>query len=362
MGIASERGGRFALPSSRAGRRLEARHVAAEDVPVELRGAGQASRQVNNFCSPDAFEADRLIAVEVLTPAGNWSSYPPHKHDEDIPGVETALEEIYYFEVARDGFGYQRVYGSGPGREIDITAEVRTGDVIVMPHGYHGPSMAAPGYDLYYLNVMAGPGERAWRFTDDPEHAWIRDTLGRAGARSARAADAEEARMRLTVAQALVRFLAAQYTERDGVEQRLIAGCFGIFGHGNVAGVGQALLESSDLPYYQARNEQGMVHTAVGYARMKNRLSTLACTSSIGPGATNMVTGAALATINRLPVLLLPGDLFATARPAPCCRNSRTRSRSTSRSTTASVPSRASSIASTVPSSCPRVCWRRCGC
>ena len=176
VALASERGGRFALPSSRAGRRLEARYVAAHDVPVELRGAGQASRQVNNFCSPEAFEADRLIAVEVLTPGGNWSSYPPHKHDEDIPGKETVLEEIYYFEVAKNGFGYQRVYGSGPGREIDITQEVRTGDHIVMPYGYHGPSMAAPGYDLYYLNVMAGPGERAWRFTDDPAHAWIRDT------------------------------------------------------------------------------------------------------------------------------------------------------------------------------------------
>jgi 5-deoxy-glucuronate isomerase len=174
--VASERGGRFSLPSSRAGRRLEARYVEAKDVPVELRGAGQASRQVNNFCSPEAFEADRLIAVEVLTPGGNWSSYPPHKHDEEIPGVETALEEIYYFEVANGGFGFQRVYTSGPGREIDITQEVRTGDCIVMPHGYHGPSMAAPGYDLYYLNVMAGPGERAWRFTDDPQHAWIRDT------------------------------------------------------------------------------------------------------------------------------------------------------------------------------------------
>ncbi len=174
--VASERGGRFALPSSRAGRRLEARYVAADDVPVELRGAGQASRQVNNFCSPEAFEADRLIAVEVLTPGGNWSSYPPHKHDEEIPGVETALEEIYYFEVDNGGFGYQRVYGSGPGREIDITKEVRTGDYVVMPHGYHGPSMAAPGYDLYYLNVMAGPGERVWRFTDDPAHAWIRDS------------------------------------------------------------------------------------------------------------------------------------------------------------------------------------------
>jgi 5-deoxy-glucuronate isomerase len=174
--ITSDRGGRFALPSARAQRRLAARKVAADDVPVELRGAGQASRQVNNFCAPEALEADRLIAVEVLTPAGNWSSYPPHKHDEDKPGEETVLEEIYYYEVAGGGFGYQRVYGSGPGREIDVCAEVRSGDAIVMPHGYHGPSMAAPGYDLYYLNVMAGPGERAWRFTDDPEHAWIRET------------------------------------------------------------------------------------------------------------------------------------------------------------------------------------------
>lgn len=174
--LASEGGGRFALPSARARRRLPVRYVAAADVAVELRGAGQASRQVNNFCAPEALEADRLIAVEVLTPSGNWSSYPPHKHDEDKPGQETVLEEIYYYEVARGGFGYQRVYGSGPGREIDVCSEVRSGDAIVMPYGYHGPSMAAPGYDLYYLNVMAGPGERAWRFTDDPEHAWIRDT------------------------------------------------------------------------------------------------------------------------------------------------------------------------------------------
>jgi 5-deoxy-glucuronate isomerase len=179
--IASERGGRFALPSARAARRLDPVRVAAEDIPVELRGAGSASRQVNNFCGPDAAFADRLIAVEVLTPAGNWSSYPPHKHDEDVPGVETALEEIYYYEVAESpsgapGFGYQRVYSSGPGRDIDVTAEVRSGDAIAMPHGWHGPSMAPPGYDLYYLNVMAGPGERAWRFRDDPAHAWIRAT------------------------------------------------------------------------------------------------------------------------------------------------------------------------------------------
>ncbi|WP_327717203.1 3D-(3,5/4)-trihydroxycyclohexane-1,2-dione acylhydrolase (decyclizing) [Streptomyces sp. NBC_00490] len=118
---------------------------------------------------------------------------------------------------------------------------------------------------------------------------------------------------RLTVAQALVRFLAAQYTERDGVRQRLIGATWGIFGHGNVAGLGQALIEyGDDMPYHQGRNEQSMVHAAIGYARQSNRLSTHAVTTSIGPGATNLVTGAALATINHLPVLLLPGDTFAT--------------------------------------------------
>ncbi|MER7481060.1 3D-(3,5/4)-trihydroxycyclohexane-1,2-dione acylhydrolase (decyclizing) [Streptomyces sp. NPDC126510] len=121
---------------------------------------------------------------------------------------------------------------------------------------------------------------------------------------------------RLTVAQALVRFLSAQYTERDGVRQRLIGATWGIFGHGNVAGIGQALLEhAGEMPYHQGRNEQAMVHAAVGYARQSNRLSTHAVTTSIGPGATNLVTGAALATVNHLPVLLLPGDIFAT-RPA----------------------------------------------
>jgi 3D-(3,5/4)-trihydroxycyclohexane-1,2-dione acylhydrolase (decyclizing) len=123
---------------------------------------------------------------------------------------------------------------------------------------------------------------------------------------------------RITAAQALVRFLAAQHVERDGVEQRFFEGCFGIFGHGNVAGIGQALYQHPDLlTYYQARNEQAMVHAASGFARMKNRLATLACTTSIGPGATNLVTGAALATVNRLPVLLLPGDVFASRRPDP---------------------------------------------
>ena len=123
---------------------------------------------------------------------------------------------------------------------------------------------------------------------------------------------------RLTAAQALIEFLANQYIERDGVEHGFIGGCFGIFGHGNVGGIGEALFERPDLlTYYQARNEQAMVHTAAGYARMHNRLGALACTTSIGPGATNMVTGAALATVNRLPVLLLPGDVFASRRPDP---------------------------------------------
>jgi len=124
--------------------------------------------------------------------------------------------------------------------------------------------------------------------------------------------------IRLTAAQALVRFLAAQRVERDGVERRFFGGCFGIFGHGNVGGIGQALHERPDLlAYHQARSEQGMVHVAAGYARTRNRLGALVCTTSIGPGATNMLTGAALATVNRLPVLLLPGDVFASHRPDP---------------------------------------------
>jgi 3D-(3,5/4)-trihydroxycyclohexane-1,2-dione acylhydrolase (decyclizing) len=124
--------------------------------------------------------------------------------------------------------------------------------------------------------------------------------------------------MRLTMAQALVRFLGAQLSERDGRQQKLLGGVFGIFGHGNVAGIGQALHQSGGaLRYYQCRNEQAMVHTAAAFAKATNRLRTLACTTSIGPGATNMITGAAGATINRLPVLLLPGDIFAGRGPAP---------------------------------------------
>lgn len=122
---------------------------------------------------------------------------------------------------------------------------------------------------------------------------------------------------RLTVSQATIEYLKNQYVERDGIQNRFFAGCLGIFGHGNVAGIGQALHQSPDFPFYVARNEQGMVHTAAAFAKVKNRLQTFVCTSSIGPGATNMITGAAAATINRIPVLLIPGDIFATRQVAP---------------------------------------------
>lgn len=178
--LASADGGRFALCGARAEKKLPFRYVPASDVSVELRGAGNCSRQVHNFGTADTFEADSIIACEVITPGGNWSSYPGHKHDENTEH-ESALEEIYYFEIAEgpdgsNGFGYHRVYGT-PQRPIEVLEEVRTGDVVLVPHGYHGPSVAAPGYHMYYLNVMAGAGkERAWNIVDDPEHTWIRGT------------------------------------------------------------------------------------------------------------------------------------------------------------------------------------------
>ncbi|MEU9592114.1 5-deoxy-glucuronate isomerase [Streptomyces sp. NPDC048219] len=179
--VTSAGGGRFALTGARCTRRLPARYGPASSVPVELRGTGTCSRQVNNFAAADVFTCDRLIAVEVITPGGNWSSFPPHKHDEHRPGEESVLEEIYYYEFTGHdgvpGLGYQRVSPSGPGRGTDVLAEVRDGDVVLIPDGWHGPSMAVPGHHMYYLNVMAGPeAERAWLIRDHPDHAWIRDT------------------------------------------------------------------------------------------------------------------------------------------------------------------------------------------
>jgi 5-deoxy-glucuronate isomerase len=181
--ITSARGAWLALATARAERRFEPAHVRAADVAVEIRGAGPATRQVTNFMSPEGFAgADRLICVEVLTPEGSWSSYPPHKHD-DTPGSLANNEEIYYFRVGRsgsvetsgEGFALHRTYTADG--SIDETVVVRDGDVFLVPRGYHGPCVAAPGYPLYYLNVMAGPNpERTMAIVDDPAYAWIRAT------------------------------------------------------------------------------------------------------------------------------------------------------------------------------------------
>ncbi|MCM3661526.1 5-deoxy-glucuronate isomerase [Georgenia satyanarayanai] len=177
--VTSAGGATLALPTARATRRRPVAYQGADGVRTELRGAGQASRQVNDYAMAGGLGTDRLLVCEVLTPGGNWSSYPPHKHDEHSE-VERELEEIYYFAVrpgpSGPGVAYHRTYGTA-GRPLDLLAEVRTGDVVLVPHGYHGPSMAAPGYDLYYLNVMAGPAEdRTWLMTDDPAHTWVRGT------------------------------------------------------------------------------------------------------------------------------------------------------------------------------------------
>ncbi len=173
--ISSERPAEVALPSARARRRLKAAYGPAERVPVEVRGAGAATRQVTNFCSPEAFATDRLTAVEVLTPAGNWSSYPPHKHDEERPG-EAVLEEIYYFRISGEaGFAVHKTYAADGA--FDYTVTVRDGDVFLVPRGYHGPCVATPNHDMYYLNVLAGPAEeRSMSFCDDPAYRWIRET------------------------------------------------------------------------------------------------------------------------------------------------------------------------------------------
>jgi 5-deoxy-glucuronate isomerase len=181
--------GRLAVAEAPAGARFPSRRIPRDEVPVEIRGAGHDTRQVHNFGTPDTLDAASFIVCEVITPAGNWSSHPAHKHDQDVPGHESRLEEIYYFEAALsrdllsrdlparqapDPFGMFATYSS-PAGEIDTNVIVRTGDIALVPHGYHGPAVAAPEYDLYYLNVMAGPDpERVWRVTDDPAQAWVR--------------------------------------------------------------------------------------------------------------------------------------------------------------------------------------------
>jgi 5-deoxy-glucuronate isomerase len=178
--------GRVAVAEASATRSLPVQVMRAGEVPVEIRGAGRCTRQVHNFGTPGGLDAQNLIVCEVITPSENWSSYPPHKHDEAVPGVESQLEEIYYFEseegrefgtpAAADPFGLFAAYSS-PAGDIRTNTIVRTGDIALVPFGYHGPAVASPGYDLYYLNVMAGPDpERAWNIRDDPAHRWLRDT------------------------------------------------------------------------------------------------------------------------------------------------------------------------------------------
>jgi 5-deoxy-glucuronate isomerase len=184
--VTSTAGGTFALPGAVTDEVLPFRYGPASGVPVELRGAGSCSRQVNNFATPGAFDTGKLIACEVITPAANWSSYPPHKHDE-TSDTESSLEEIYYYRfrshapdaaaaAAGRGAGFQRVYGTAE-RPIDVLEEVADGDVVLIPHGWHGPSIASPSHDMYYLNVMAGPEPtRSWKICDDPNHGWVRGT------------------------------------------------------------------------------------------------------------------------------------------------------------------------------------------
>jgi 5-deoxy-glucuronate isomerase len=173
---ATEGPAEVALPSAVGTRRFDPAYGPAEDVAIEIRGAGPATRQVNNFMSPETFDgADKLMCVELLTPDGNWSSYPPHRHD-DSPECPVNNEEIYYFRIAGSGgFGLHRTYT--PDGAVDVNVRVADGDVFLIPRGYHGPCVAAPGYPMYYLNVLAGPGaERSMAFCDDPAHHWVRET------------------------------------------------------------------------------------------------------------------------------------------------------------------------------------------
>jgi 5-deoxy-glucuronate isomerase len=174
--LCSPKGGTFAIPSARAtteGAGIE--YLPAATVPVEVRGAGSATRLLNNFFAPGRGAAQRLVAVEVITPAGNTSSYPPHKHDASVNG-EAELEEIYYFRFqSPNAFGLHATYTADG--SLDEAVRVRDGDVFLVPRGYHGPCVALPGYDMYYLNVLAGPrAERSLAFSDDPAYAWIRDS------------------------------------------------------------------------------------------------------------------------------------------------------------------------------------------
>ncbi len=174
--ITSTTGGEIALCSAEATRRIDPYLVPAKAVSVEVRGASTASRQINNFLNAVSWEADKLIAVEVLTPEGGWSSYPAHKHDE-MSEVEVELEEIYYFRVdGENGSGFFTCYTMDG--EIDETITVHDGDTFLVPKGFHGPAAAFPGHHMYYLNVMAGPSdERKWSICNDPRQEPAMESL-----------------------------------------------------------------------------------------------------------------------------------------------------------------------------------------
>lgn len=172
--ISSEKGGLFAMPFSKCSEKFKVEYVPNEGVRVEIRGSGRSSRQINNFCSPNSFSnAHKLCSVECITPAGNWSSYPPHKHDSESE-CEAKLEEIYFFMTEDPkGFAFHRTYTKD--ESIDATETVKNGDLFLVPRGYHGPTSAPPEYHLYHLNVLAGPAEkRSMQYCDDPDYAYIR--------------------------------------------------------------------------------------------------------------------------------------------------------------------------------------------
>jgi 5-deoxy-glucuronate isomerase len=161
-----------AVSGALADEQLEPRLLTPDEVEIEVRGSGNATRQINHIIKPE-FPAQRLLVVEVFTPAGNWSSYPPHKHDEDRPPGEVVLEEVYYYRISSEppgAFAVQRLYS--PQHGTDLTETVRDGDIMLVPHGYH-TTAAAHGYDLYYLNGLAGD-RRSMASADDPALAWIR--------------------------------------------------------------------------------------------------------------------------------------------------------------------------------------------
>jgi 5-deoxy-glucuronate isomerase len=165
---------KVAIAEAPAKNSFPVKFIQASDVPIAIRGAGVSTREVHNFGMPDTLQADRFIVVEVIVPAGNWSGVPCHKHDTYISGKESNLEEIYYFES--ESHGYFRGY-SADEREYDLFTEVHSGDVVLVPYGWHGPVMAAPTGDLYFLNVMAGPDPtREWNATDHPDEVSIRES------------------------------------------------------------------------------------------------------------------------------------------------------------------------------------------